>query len=87
VSLNQAGRHCGITGSAIAHIEHGRMDIPLARIEALVKAYGSSMDHFNALIGAEEVPTNKRDECLAIIRRLDDGKVAAVYGLLATFVS
>lgn len=86
-SLNEAGRHCNITGSAIAHIEHGRMDIPAARVEILVKAYGSTMEQFNSLLGAEEVPVNKRDECLAIVKRLDDSKVAAVYGLLVNFAS
>lgn len=87
LSMNQAGRLCSITGSAISHLEHGRMDLPTARIEAMVRVYGFTMDDFNALVRGDEVPLNKRDECLAIIRHLDEGKVSAVYGLLVNFAS
>ena len=87
LSLNQAGRRYGVTGSAVAHLEHGRMDLPPARVETMVKAYGFTMDEFNTLVRRDEVPLNKRDECLAIIRHLDEGKVSAVYGLLVNFAS
>ncbi len=46
MSLNDAGRECGISGSAIAHIEQGRMDVSLRRIETLVEVYGYTMDQF-----------------------------------------
>lgn len=85
LSMYQAGRLCNITASAIAHIEHGRMDLPATRIEAVVTAYGFTMEEFHVLVQGDEVPLNKRDECVSIIRKLDDGKVAAVYGLLANF--
>ena len=85
LSVNQAGRLCGISGSAIAHIEHGRMDIPEGRVETLVKGYGFAMADFHALLCGSGLPANPRDECIAVIRELSEAKVAAVYGILMNF--
>ncbi|MGE0527881.1 MAG: helix-turn-helix domain-containing protein [Bdellovibrionales bacterium] len=37
LSLNQAGKLVNISGSAIAHIEQGRMDISRARLETRIR--------------------------------------------------
>ena len=85
LSMNQAGRLCAISGSAVAHIEHGRMDIPEGRIETLVRGYGFTMAEFNGLLSGAGLPANPRDECIAVIRELSEAKVAAVYGVLMNF--
>jgi len=38
LSLNQAGKKMSISGSAIAHIEQGRMDISRERLAAMITA-------------------------------------------------
>lgn len=83
MSLNQAGRACGITGSAIAHIEQGRMDVSTARIHIMVEAYGCTMDDFYGYIDGEaDVPTNYRDECTFLIRDMPEAKLALAHGIL-----
>ena len=46
LSLNQAGELVGISGSAIAHIEQGRMDVSKARIETMLHAYRYTQDEY-----------------------------------------
>jgi len=86
LSFNQAGRRLRLTGSAIAHMEHGRMEIPKHRIAEMVQIYGFSMDEFKERLSTKPVPPNPRDECVSIIRELDHNKVLAVYGLLVNFI-
>ena len=86
VSLSEAGAKVGITGSAVAHIEHGRMDLSRKRIETLVTAYGYTLDDYVDLLGQEALPINVRDECLSIIQQLDETKLAAVHAVLVNFV-
>lgn len=86
LSLNIAGGRVGITGSAIAHIEQGRMDISRARTETLVKAYGYTLDDYFELLERKEAPIHIRDECLSIIRQLDDSRLQAVHSVLVNFM-
>lgn len=86
ISLNQAGAKVGITSSAIAHIEHGRIDLSRKRIETLIAAYGYSMDDYLDFLDRETLPINIRDECIGIIQRLDESKLAAVHAVLVNFV-
>ena len=85
LSLNDAGRVCNITGSAIAHIEQGRMDVSKKRIETMVHGYGHTMDDFYEYLDGKSIPMNYRDECYMLIRNLDDNKLALVYGVLVNF--
>ena len=56
LSLNKAGRLMGITGSAIAHMEHGRMEVSRARIEAMVTAY-TQLTFLQGASGGSIVPS------------------------------
>ena len=82
MSLNEAGRECGISGSAIAHIEQGRMDVSSKRIETMVAAYGFTMDQFYEYIEGKTVPINFRDESIALLRELDEARLPMVHALL-----
>ena len=82
ISLNKAGRICNITGSAIVHMEQGRMDISSARLETMVLGYGYTMDEFYEYLDGKAVPKNFRDECLIMLRDMDDSKLSLVHGLL-----
>lgn len=82
MSLNEAGRECGISGSAIAHIEQGRMDVSSTRVETLVVTYGFTMDQFFEYIEGKTVPINFRDESIALLRALDESRLPMVHALL-----
>ncbi len=86
LSVNDAGTLVGISGSAIAHIEHGRMDISRARVETLVKVYGYTMDDFLEFAEGKEIPINHRDECISILSEIDEVKLRAVYSMLSSFL-
>ncbi len=86
LSLNDAGRLLHISGSAIAHIEGGRMDVSKARIETMVGAYGYTVDDYLDYLDGKELPINMRDECHAILKQLDETRLQAVYGILVNFL-
>lgn len=86
LSLNEAGRLVGITGSAVAHFEQGRTTISRARIETFLEAYQYSREEYLELFDGGGLPINLRDECLAIVRQLDETKVQAVHAVLVNFM-
>jgi len=86
LSLNQAGHLLNITGSAVSHIEAGRMEVSRARIEAMTKVYGFTMEDYLEFFDGKELPLNLRDECIGIIKELDDLKLQAVYAVLVNFM-
>ncbi len=86
LSLNEAGKLLSITGSAIAHIEQGRMDVSRFRVESMVKAYGFTMEAFLDLLDEEVLPVDLKQECIAIIRLLDETKLQAAFAVLSNFL-
>ena len=87
ISLNQAGRLVKISGSAIAHIEQGRMDVSRERIRTLVDAYGYTMTDYLEFLEGKELPINHRDECIRMLREIDDIRLKTVYAVLNGFIS
>ncbi|OFZ81368.1 MAG: hypothetical protein A2603_08390 [Bdellovibrionales bacterium RIFOXYD1_FULL_55_31] len=86
ISLNQAGHLVGISGSAISHIEQGRMDVSRARIQTLLQAYRFTQEEYLEFFGGRPVPLSMRDECLGILKQLDDSKLQAVHSVLVNLV-
>lgn len=86
LSLNQAGRLVGITGSAVAHFEQGRTTVSRARIETFLEAYRFTRDEYLDYFKVEALPINLRDECLVIVRQLDEVKLQAVHAVLVNFM-
>ena len=86
LSVTEAGALVGISGSAIAHIEHGRMDISRARVETLTRVYGYTMDDFLEYAEGKEIPINHRDECITMLSEIDEVKIRAVYSVLIGFL-
>lgn len=82
LSLNQAGAKVKVTGSAIAHMEQGRMDISKARIATLVRAYGYKMSDFLEFHDGKEVPKNLRDESILLLRLCDEAKVKMLHPII-----
>jgi transcriptional regulator with XRE-family HTH domain len=86
LSFSEAGKLVGISDSAVAHIEHGRMDISRARLETMIRVYGYSMDEFLEYIEGKERPINHRDECIRLLGEIDDLKLRAVHSILTSFL-
>lgn len=87
LSMSKAGRLFHLTGSTISHIEHGRMDISPPRVQQMVGTYGFTMDEFKEYVsGSKKVPLNLRDECLAIVRKLDNAKLQVLYSVVVNFL-
>lgn len=86
LSLNQAGRLVGISGSAIAHMEQGRMDISRARLETLVKALGFSMSDYLEYCDGQEVPKNLRDECIMLLKRCELSKIEILHPIISNLI-
>jgi transcriptional regulator with XRE-family HTH domain len=83
IPTRRAGELVGVSGPAIIHYEHGRMDLSLYRIEQLVQAYGYTMEHFRALLGGEEIPIlSLREECANLINALDERKLKLIHFVL-----
>lgn len=86
ISLNEAGKFCQISGSSIAHMEQGRMDIPSDRVEPLVAFYGYTWDQFEEYLAGKEIPLNYHDECFTMVPLLDSDQAKAVYQILVHLV-
>ncbi|MGK5085887.1 helix-turn-helix transcriptional regulator [Bdellovibrionota bacterium FG-1] len=86
LSLNQAGRLVGITGSAVAHFEQGRTTLSRARIETFLEAFRYTRDEYLEFFDSAALPINLRDECLGIVKHLDDAKLQAVHSVLVNFM-
>ncbi len=83
MSLNNAGKSVRISGSAIAHIEQGRMDISRERMKTLVYAYGYKIEEFLEFHDGKAIPINLRDECIILLRRCDESKIQMLHPLIA----
>lgn len=83
ISLKGAGRLVGISSSAIAHIEQGRMDLSRKRIESLVKAYGYTIDEYLEFFDGREIPVHLRDECITLLRNCDESKLKLLHPLIS----
>lgn len=82
LTLRQLAMQVGISHPAISQLEHGKLDLPRSRIEAIVKACGHSTEDFDKLMGKAAVAPDYRDECLSIVKALDEETVQHLYQLL-----
>ncbi len=83
LSLNKAGKRLGISGSAIAHIEQGRMDLSRKRIETMIEAYEYTTTEYLEYFDGREVPKNLRDECIFLLRQCDESKIQMLYPVIS----
>jgi len=83
LSLNDAGERIGISGSAIAHIEHGRMDLSRKRITTMIAAYEYTTADYLEYFDGKEVPKNLRDECILLLRQCDESKLQMLHSVIS----
>ncbi len=81
LTMRQVGAMIGISHVAISQFENQKLNLPDYRIEQLVKAYGYTLDEFNKIMGRAPVVSPK-DDCYAMIERLDDEQLLAVRSIL-----
>jgi transcriptional regulator with XRE-family HTH domain len=86
LSLNKAGRLVRISGSAIAHMEQGRMDISRARMETLVAAFGYTMADYFEFCDGRVLPRNLRDECILLLRKCDESKIHVLHPVISNLI-
>lgn len=82
LTLRQLAMQVGISHPAISQLEHGKLDLPRARIEQIVRACGHTMADFEKLMGKAAVAPNYRDECLSIVKSVDEDLIQHLYQIL-----
>ena len=82
LSMNQAGERVGITSSAIAHIEGGRMGVSRGRLDDLLSAYKFSHSQFLEYLEGKDLPLNYRDACTDLIQTLPEDQLRAIFPML-----
>lgn len=82
LTTRQAGGIVGVSHTSISQFENGKLAFAGYRIEQLVKAYGYTMDQFNKILGHKSVISYK-DDCIALIERLDDEQLEAVRAIIS----
>jgi len=78
MSQDEASLRCGYTRAIFGQIENGRINIPQARIEHMVKSLGYTMQDFNTLMKAEVLRDEIIADCSALLHKLDDQKLSSV---------
>lgn len=82
MTMRQLALRIGISHTAISQLEHGKLELPRSRVEQIVLACGHSMHDFEKLLGKGFVAPNYREECISIIKTLDNDSVSLLYQLL-----
>lgn len=82
-SLNRTGRLVKISGSAVAHMEQGRMDISRDRMNTLIVALGYTNEDYLDFCDGRELPRNLREECILLLRRCDDSKIQMLHPVIS----
>lgn len=85
ISQDQASFLCGYARATIGHIENGRIELDRERINHIVEAYGYKYSDFTENMGKAQLRDDVVDQCVEIIKKLDDGKLEIVKNLLGSF--
>ncbi len=83
LSLRKAGDLIGKSDTYIAHIEGGRMDVPIGhKLQVLLDLYGPiKIKSFYERARLFRAKITKKDELLEIIQKISDEKVEILLGL------
>lgn len=88
LTVKQLAKLIGCDRSYITHYESGRNGVSAKVKLELLKVFSLSEDelrHYQE--GLKPIPINYKDECMAIIYRLDEKKLMAIYHMLVNFKS
>lgn len=82
LTMRQLAMQIGISHTAISQLEHGKLELPRARVEQIVMACGHSTNDFDRMMGKGFVEVNYRDECHSLIKRFDEETLRLIYSLM-----
>ena len=82
LTMRQAGALVGISHVAISQFENKKLSLPDSRIEALVNAYGYTQGDLEKILGRKPIKS-PRDDCRAMIERLNEDQLCAVRNIMA----
>ena len=86
LSMTKAAELIGVSEATVNHSENGRRDLDLSTIQKFLKAYSYSYEEYSAVLNGEvELMSNVRDDCIELIKRLDDTKLKAIKSILESF--
>jgi len=72
----------GISHTAISQQEHGKLALPMFRVQQIVEACGFTMDEFYNLLGGEIKP-DYRGECIRLIQKFDEETLMALHCVIS----
>ncbi len=78
---------CNYHKNTIGQIENGRIELYRAKIIHIVKSYGFTTEDFEYHMKSDVLVTDIQDECISIIKKLNEKKLRAVHPLLLNFKS
>lgn len=81
LTMRQAAGIIGFSHVSISQFENRKLDLPDYRIEQMVKAYGFTLADFHKIIGKTPI-TNPKEDCLAMLDRMDDEQLVAVRAIM-----
>ncbi|MBK9293891.1 MAG: helix-turn-helix transcriptional regulator [Oligoflexia bacterium] len=85
ISQLEAAKRSGLSGSMIAHLEQGRIDLRDQHLEKLLPVLGISRGVFDAFAsGQTPVPKDLRRECLELIKAMSIGQLQTAHGVLVS---
>lgn len=87
LTMRQLAMQVGISHSAISQLEHGKLELPRARVEQIIKACGHSVEDFDRLVGKKTIPINYREECLSLVRRMEEEDLMLLFKLMSKLVA
>lgn len=85
-TMRQTAALVGLSHVAISQFENKKLNLPDSRIEALVRAYGYSLADFEKILGRKPIGSPK-DDCRAMLDRLNDDQLLAIRNVIAQLVS
>ncbi len=86
LSMRGAGKKMRLSSTTVNHVENGRMDLNDKLIGRFIKAYGYTLKEYNDYLkGKESIPFDFKEECISLIKSMDNTKLKAIHGLLSNF--
>lgn len=84
LTQDQASAVCGYSRPSIGHIENGRIELSLDRIQHIVSNYGFEMNEFQRLMGEEVLRDEVLNKAIEKMKSLSEEKLKLVSNLLFT---
>ena len=84
LTQDQASAVCGYCRPSIGHIENGRIELTLDRIQHIVSNYGFEMSEFQRLMGEEVLRDEVLNKAIEKMKNLSEEKLKLVSNLLFT---